>query len=215
MDGDNNSLLTDDEATNIIGGFIIAILLAGVARNLPTILRENFGEEWTYVINYLRSFQETGLYTTLFAVAFVFSVLCLGGAVYAGIRLAQVKKAEQRRLQALTHAAISGEDTENERWQEILAHAASDDEELWRLAIIEADAMMDEMLDKAGYPQDSLGDKLRSAERSDFRTIDSAWEAHKLRNVLAHKGSTYDLTEREVQEAIENYRRVFQEFGYV
>lgn len=207
--------MSGDDLTNIAGVIIVLVLVAGFVSNAPDILSAQFGDEWTYVINYLKSFHETGLYTTLFVLAVLFSVACFAGAVYAGIRLAQIKQAERRRLRALTHAAISGEDTENERWQEVLAHAAADDERLWRMAIIEADAMLDEMLEQAGYPQGSLGDKLRNADRADFRTIDAAWDAHKLRNVIAHKGSTYDLSKREVQEAIDKYRQVFKEFGYV
>ncbi len=214
-DDNGDSLDLSDDLTYLIGGLILVLLLSQLIQNLPTMLEEQFGAEGESVRMYLATFTSTDLYTTLTAISIAFSAACIAGTAYAVMQLARIRGMEKRELQALTHAAISGEDTENERWQQILSYAASDDEELWRLAIIEADVMLDEMLDAAGYPQDSLGEKLRNVERSDFRTIDQAWEAHKLRNAIAHEGSSYDLDRRELQKAINQYREVFGEFGFI
>jgi hypothetical protein len=214
-DDNGNSVGFDDDLEYLILGVIAVLLLTRLAENLPQILQQRFGAESQSLQAYLANFQSTGLYTGLVAFSVAFSAVCMAGTMYAVIRLARIRAMEKRELDALTHAAISGEDTENKQWQQILSYAASDDEELWRLAIIEADVMLDEMLEAAGYPQDELGDKLRSAERSDFRTIDKAWEAHKLRNVIAHEGASYNLNRRELNKAINQYRDVFNEFGFI
>jgi len=211
----DNSLIPDDEITNLVLGLIALLLVSRLIQNLPQILREQFGQDWVEISTYINNFTSTDLYATLVAASIAFSAICLAGAVYSLVRLSQIRGAQKKELKALTHSAISGEDTENEQWQEVLAYAASDDEELWRLAVIEADVMLDDMLETAGYPQDQLGAKLRNVERSDFRTIDQAWEAHKLRNAIAHEGSNYNLTKKEVQQAMEQYRQVFNEFGYI
>jgi hypothetical protein len=212
---DNNPLFAGDDITNLALGLIVALLFMRLVENLPRLLQERFGQEWSQVAAYIKNFTETEVYTVLVAVSVGLSAVFLAGAVYALIRLSQIRGAQKQELQALTNSAISGEDTDNERWQEVLSYGASDDEELWRLAIIEADVMLDEMLEAAGYPQDELGSKLRNVERADFHTIDQAWEAHKLRNAIAHEGSGYNLTKREVQDALEKYRQVFNEFGYI
>lgn len=214
-DDNGNSLGFDDDITYLIGGLIALALLSRLAQNLPEILSEQFGTEWQSVQAYVTNFPSTGLYAGLVVFAVAFAAICVAGSAYAAMQSARIRGMQRRELEALTHAAISGEDTENERWQQILSYAASDDEELWRLAIIEADVMLDEMLEAAGYQQDSLGDKLRSVEKSDFRTIEQAWEAHKLRNAIAHEGSAYDLNRRELQRAINQYREVFNEFGFI
>jgi len=210
-DNNNSSFAGGDGITNLVLGLIGVLLLSRLIQKLPQILQEQLGGVSAYISN----FTSTGLYTAFVVTSVGFSAVCLAGAVYAAIRLSQIRGAQRRELKALTHQAISGEDTENERWQEVLSYSASDDEELWRLAVIEADVMLDDMLDAAGYPQEKLGAKLRNVERSDFRTIDQAWEAHKLRNAIAHEGSRYNLTKREVQQAMEQYRQVFNEFGYI
>ncbi len=48
-----------------------------------------------------------------------------------------------------------------------------------------------------------------------FKTLDNAWEAHKLRNRIAHEGMGYDVEYREAKKAIELYESVFKEFDYI
>jgi len=36
-----------------------------------------------------------------------------------------------------------------------------------------------------------MGDKLKAVEKSDFNSIELAWEAHKARNMIAHEGSDF------------------------
>ena len=91
------------------------------------------------------------------------------------------------------------------------SHNSSD----WRQAIIEADVMLDDMLDKMGYPGVSIGDKLKNIEESDFETLDKAWEAHKVRNRIAHDGGEYKLSYDEVARVIGLYHDVFREFYWI
>lgn len=207
--GGSGNLLTGDPFYDVIGGIVILLLTLQLIEVLPGMLSSIF----TSVQGGVGSLG--GVYSGLYVTAVGFSIASIAGAVYAGMQKHRIVVAEKQELKKLTRAAISGEETHNERWQQILSYAASDDHELWRLAIIEADVMMDEMLETMGYPQDSLGEKLRSAEKSDFQTIEQAWEAHKLRNTIAHEGSTYDLKRKEVDRAINHYRRVFNEFSYI
>lgn len=215
-DNNNNEeggggILTDDPFLNTFAAIVLILLIAQGSQTLPGVLSERLGGIWEFITG----LGSVGLYQAIYAISVIFSLTCIAGGIYASIQLSRVRIAERKELEELTRSAISGTSTDNERWQQILSYAASDDHELWRLAIIEADVMLDEMLDTMGYPQDSLGEKLRSVERSDFRTIDSAWEAHKMRNTIAHEGSTYDLTRRELEDTIDKYRRVFSEFSYI
>lgn len=103
----------------------------------------------------------------------------------------------------------------NKRWDMVVAHVQSDNPSDWRLAILEADIILDELLDHLGYVGDTIGDKLKSADNSRFRTLNDAWEAHKVRNTIAHEGHEYVLTQRESQRVIALYRNVFREFDYI
>lgn len=106
-------------------------------------------------------------------------------------------------------------DIKNERWDKILQLINSEQESDWKMAIIDADVILDEMLTKSGYHGESLGEKLRSVEVSDFTTLNSAWEAHKIRNMIAHGGPNTVLNKRLAKKAISMYKEVFQEFEFI
>lgn len=103
----------------------------------------------------------------------------------------------------------------NEKWDHIIELINSANSSDWRLAIIEADVMLEDLLRRAGYHGESLGEMLKSVERSDFLTIESAWEAHKIRNAVAHQGRDFPLNEREAKHAISLYEEVFKEFKMI
>ncbi|MBX4189377.1 hypothetical protein KW785_02150 [Candidatus Parcubacteria bacterium] len=103
----------------------------------------------------------------------------------------------------------------NEKWKRVITHINSNNPSDWRLAIIEADIILDELLRIQGYHGDTIGEMLKAVERSDMRTIDNAWEAHKVRNLVAHGGGDYDLTERDAKRTIALFESVFKEFGII
>ncbi len=120
---------------------------------------------------------------------------------------------EKRKL--LYPEVITGEELKNPKWQKVLEYSESLNENDWRLAILEADIMLDELLEKMGLPGETIGDRLKVVEKSDFRTLDNAWEAHKFRNEVAHQGSSFLINQREVKRVIALYQSVFEEFEII
>ena len=104
---------------------------------------------------------------------------------------------------------------QNPRWQKVLEHTVSDNPSDWRLAILEADIVLEETLDRAGYVGDTLGDKLKNAEKRPFASLNAAWEAHRIRNAIAHQGQGFELTQRDARRAISLFEAVFRELGSV
>ena len=94
-----------------------------------------------------------------------------------------------------------------------MAHGNSDSPNDWKLAIIEADIILDDVLKQQGYAGNSLGERLKSISPSQLESLQDAWEAHKVRNKIAHEGADFVLTKRLAQETITKYQRVFTEFG--
>ncbi|OPZ93948.1 MAG: Transcriptional regulatory protein SrrA [Firmicutes bacterium ADurb.Bin419] len=90
----------------------------------------------------------------------------------------------------------------------------SDNPSDWNLAIIDADKILDEMLVSMGYPGENLGERLKAVESSDFLTLNQAWEAHKIRNQIAHEDD-FVLTQREAKATIAKFEEVFKEFNYI
>jgi hypothetical protein len=137
-------------------------------------------------------------------------------AVWARIRLVMVEhegfhKKEKQEHEALHHDAPP----KNSHWEAIRLWASSASESDWRRAILEADIMLGTLLEQIGYRGKDIGERLRDANPLQFRTLDLAWQAHKVRNDIAHGGEAYHLSQREANAAIDLYRRVFEEFDFI
>lgn len=147
----------------------------------------------------------------------IISVLCLVGLWNLYQKIKEVnEKGEKVFGTIITSSTDMGDQPhKNERWERILNYLNSDSPTEWRLAILDADIILDKMLTKSGYHGEGVGEKLKQVERSDFQTLDSAWEAHKIRNTVAHSGSDTILTKRTAKKAIDLYRQVFEEFKYI
>jgi len=104
---------------------------------------------------------------------------------------------------------------QNPKWLQVQKHMDSENPSDWKLAILEADIMLAEMLDKFGLPGESIADKLKVVEKSDFNTIEQAWEGHKIRNAIAHEGSEFTISQREAKRVISLFKQVFDEFKLI
>lgn len=146
------------------------------------------------------------------------SIILIAIIVYCYIRMKEIHHAEHDRFH---HSATHAHDNHIEvnpskkRWNHIMELANGAEPSGWRVAILEADIMLGDLLDTLGYKGETMGDKMKIVNRSQFNTIDLAWEAHRTRNRVAHEGSKMVLTEREVQQTISHYAEVFKEFNII
>ncbi len=134
------------------------------------------------------------------------------GIIYVVIRTRQMHEEEHEQFkEEAIH--VRGERKSDSQWQKIVAMVSSDNPTEWRQGIIDADVLLEKVLTEKGYAGDSLGEKLKNLTRDSLRSLNSAWEAHKVRNEIAHTGSSFILTQREARRVIEMYRQVFDELG--
>jgi hypothetical protein len=96
-----------------------------------------------------------------------------------------------------------------QKWNIVLNYAEGENEALWRVGILEADNLLNDLLIDRGYEGMTLADRLSVAN---FNTIDLAWAAHKIRNRIAHDGSRFVITERIAKNTFDLFKAVFTEF---
>lgn len=99
-------------------------------------------------------------------------------------------------------------------WKKITNYLNSTNPSDWKLAILEADTLLDSMILGMGYKGENLGERLKTIEPSDFNTLNEAWEAHKVRNQIAHE-SSFELSHKEAVRVLTLFEKVFKEFGYI
>lgn len=80
-----------------------------------------------------------------------------------------------------------------------------------RQAILEADKLLDYVLQGKGYRGDTMAERMRSANRQ-FSRRNAVWSAHKLRNALAHEVD-FDLVPSQVKSALKDYERAIKDLG--
>lgn len=152
----------------------------------------------------------------IFPFSILLSLLFAVGIVYCVIRILQIRRAEYLQFHKASHSVAARDVPRTHlRWNRVLEHANSNDEHQWRLAILEADIMLNELLDSLGYKGETMAEKMKQVSRGDFNSIDSAWEAHKVRNRVAHEGAESPLTEREKNRVIGLYSQIFKEFKFI
>ncbi len=136
--------------------------------------------------------------------------------IYSVLRIFQIRRHEAERFAAAAHPVAARDIPKAQlRWNRIKEEISSESEQSWRLAILEADIMLNELLDLLAYRGETMADKMKQVERADWKTIDLAWEAHKVRNAIAHQGSLQRLDAREARRVIGLYEQVFKEFKFV
>jgi hypothetical protein len=155
----------------------------------------------------------------LFSFSLILSLLLIAIIIWTSNNLMRIRREMHEALILPNQEEVpeSGFVSEivNEKWQNVLIHINSSNPSDWKLAILECDIMLSDVLEKMGYMQESIGEKLKSVEPSDFTNIEAAWEAHKIRNAIAHEGSEFLINEREAKRVIGLYEVVFREFEYI
>lgn len=189
---------------------VLAGLINGTSDFWETL--RNF---WLLLPDYL-----VALMLKLLAFSFILSILLIIWIIYSANNLMKTRKKMHDDL-ALPNQLVTEESSAplspvvNEKWERVVTHINSTNPADWKLAILECDIMLSEILEKMGYMQPSIGEKLKSIEPADFINIEAAWEAHKIRNQIAHEGSEFLINEREAKRVIGLYELVFREFEYI
>jgi hypothetical protein len=147
-------------------------------------------------------------------VGYAVSVLAIFLIVYITVRIFELRKREEEYYGTLILAPEAEQDG-HPRWAHIKSLVEGSNPSEWKEAIIEADILLEEVLTNAGYDGKGVGEKLANANTLTFRTLEDAWEAHKVRNQIAHEGSSYQLTETVVRRTMARFENVFREFKIV
>lgn len=77
-----------------------------------------------------------------------------------------------------------------------------------KLAIMEADTLLDAGLKSIMMPGETLGERLKIACYK-YPNLRAVWPAHKLRNSLAHE-ATFQITPRQARQALDEFEKALK-----
>lgn len=220
--GKPTGMISDREATERIIGllfllFFFAVLASSLLNYLDSIISGASGSFWSRIADYFLEH----IWPIWKLIAVIISAFSVVGIIYNIRKLSAINIEEDKIFNPRPDGSVIEKDGEeiielkNARWEKILGYTNSGNPSDWRMAVIEADAMLEEVLRATGYEGESVGDMLKNVDKNEFSTIDDAWEAHKVRNCIAHSGEGFQLNERETKRVIALFEKVFTEFRII
>lgn len=96
------------------------------------------------------------------------------------------------------------------QWNKIKSRLDLSSEAEHKLAVIEADNLLNETLERMGYDGDTVGEKLKQITSLRLPNIDQILEVHKIRNNIVYDPD-YQLSLDQGQRALEIYEKTLQE----
>ncbi|MBU1255438.1 hypothetical protein KKE74_01480 [Patescibacteria group bacterium] len=100
----------------------------------------------------------------------------------------------------------------NKSWQIVLDKLESVEKDSYKMAVIEADKIFDDIIKRIGYKGDDMGERLKQINPAQIANIDEIWQAHKLRNRLVHEPG-FQINQFQAKRSIEIYQRAMEDLG--
>ena len=95
-------------------------------------------------------------------------------------------------------------------WNKIIKRLETDREAEYKLAVIEADGLLDSVLEKMGYKGDSFAQRLEQIGPSVLPNLEEVWKVHKTRNNIVHDPD-YRLTLAQAKTMLEIYEKTLRD----
>ncbi|MFZ1361000.1 MAG: hypothetical protein WAS27_03200 [Candidatus Saccharimonadales bacterium] len=99
------------------------------------------------------------------------------------------------------------------RWLAIEQSLTRDNEASYHLAVINADKLLDHALRERGVKGQTMGDRMKFA-RDTWSNRDTVWQAHKLRNKIAHEPDVH-VTYDQVRRALAGFKTGLKDLGAI
>lgn len=97
------------------------------------------------------------------------------------------------------------------RWREIMKKfEASTTNDSRKIAIIEADKMIDTLLKDAGFEGQHMADRLQQLSPEKVSTLDRLWRAHRLRNQIVHSAD-FEVSATLAERTMDDYEAFLKE----
>lgn len=99
-------------------------------------------------------------------------------------------------------------------WKQILERLKSPEQNSWKLAILEADHILDKILKMSGYIGTRLEEKLDLITEAQLSNVEDIRKAHKIRDKIA-TDPTFQIAKEEAEHLVSIYKKSFVELNLI
>jgi hypothetical protein len=143
------------------------------------------------------------------ALSIIFSLFFLGFSIWSFRRVKILRSYFFRRLKEFLDFKAFEVSQFAKKWEKVRKRLSRPWETEAKLAIIEADGLLNEVLEKMAYPGERLGQKLRQINDSLLPNVEKLRQVHQLRNDIVHDPD-YRLPRERAEEALDIYEQAFK-----
>lgn len=104
------------------------------------------------------------------------------------------------------------EEEAQRQWGHIRDLANSQNPSDWNMAVLRADALLDDILKHLGYEGETMAERLKIVDPTKLSSLDSVWSAHRLRNMIAHD-PLEQHTRETIIHALRSYDQALRDLG--
>ena len=98
----------------------------------------------------------------------------------------------------------------SKKWEKIIKRFERGSESEIKLAILEADDLLNEILERMGYSGETLGEKLKRVKKTVLPSLEEILEVHKIKSDIVHDPS-YFLNFEQAKKILEIYKKVLSD----
>jgi hypothetical protein len=141
----------------------------------------------------------------------VVALICFAGVIYFVIETGWFSLRADRFRHIVLQSDISKKHAQVS-WTRIQQQFYRGSESDLKVAILEADKLLNDALREAGIMGIQLGDRLKKADAGQIPNLNELWQAHKLRNQIAHEPN-FKLKRDLAERALGIYEEAFKNLG--
>lgn len=164
-------------------------------------------------------FTNPNTWSTIGIISMLLSIIFIIIILFSLVRMIEIQLFDKEEIaHEIEKASLRQKEIDrntNPRWHYVQTLVESPNESDWRVAIIEADSMLEESLKEKGLSGNTVSELLEAAKESGYRSIQDAWDAHLVRNQIAHEGSDFALSQIEGRRAIKMFQNFFEEIRII
>lgn len=97
------------------------------------------------------------------------------------------------------------------RWDKIRKRLESGNEADYKVAIIEADSVIDDLIRRIGYKGENMIERIKDIPGGQLDRIEEIKEAHEIRNRIIHE-EKFEVSRKTAEEALAKYEHLLRHF---